>query len=1438
MELRLTPPEIPDIVGELQSQNLLAIGGPKVGKTHHWSKLDDTKVISRLDEVLDDISESKIVVDDFYNVYREYQSSSNAEACAQFRQIINKEEGVCFSTRPYDIEYLLTNTSLSEELFDDYKICFIEYYEADTLVECNKIDNAVDEKYIKDNLDRLHYTYNFSTLDLPKYQTYLPYLLMEFAKLEGDSAVFWSDLSDTAKEKISYTSFSGLTNAIKKKIPENTAREVLEKANLLDAGLAVGAINIGATYLAIPIVLRSLLTDDTQENIQDEFGDLLSRNVLPHTQAKIEENADIPPRQLESLSQIADPIFIDSLESTIEDHEIYIQEIRSELKDFEDQFKKFREANESMNSGLRPISRFISDQFERAIGDTYDLISNEKQRKKDVFQEELGWESEKSTNKLDALDDLFLHSDELEQVLNKCPELDVVVVTGPMGVGKTRFLYEMGVELENRGYTTGACNLQAKNFIKPRAESLSSDSENVALFYQFNGWENHATGEFRELFAQEIESEYDLLVIECGQSQFTEFSKAWKQTSQTGNDHLATKVKPDKIVTLSSSNVDQLIRVLDIEDDSVIQTIVDESGGNPLVAFEASVLWHSSSDPEISGIGKRGVIRRRLRQVIEHFESQTSHSVSPSEIMKSLAVVRQVSDIDELLEISGMDQKGATRDLIRGSMNGYVNQSGSQIELKPTLYAQILFWDIWFESSVTGDLHLQSKRNDYLDRISGSYPQGFIGCAENLGVIWQEPLQRETTGGEVADVIIKSALEILDKAQNGKYFPDCLLALASSGITLRRENLESIEPLKWANDNVSDENISSSGPKLQWAFVQLATNFVIDDSNNEFRQLLEMGEQTIAGISDNTSNKESRYLIPYFAQVSAFIVDDFEPDEASVYLDIIEEKAKEVAKEVEVRQHDRLLWNFYSLIIWPFAMSGEQPQEVTAWVKDIEKRAQNCQIKIEKRGTFVLRVFAGAIGRLGPEEPNKLEQWVRFLENRASRIDCERGLISDHELSLIREFYSIVIGVLSEYYRPSKMETWVDFALERLAQLIESSTSEMNKLVLRLTCQEMEYVLLFTDTFVERSTKEGPGDWFEFILEKSKEVMGTNDFSDRFYQEVLIFTLARIAEKRLDTEIDQWREEYLVRFSEYNSEPKSEIRAKALGQSLSAIAQFSEPDEVDDWVDAYFSGMVPEGDEYTDQIDNFCAIAFYEMLYTVDSESFRPWANRLSDVYIRKKPHPDSAPASRTDVAIYNFYPDALSRCMGNLPFNDQISSKVSIIFELAKDQPGATHTLMYGFSILLTIDRTSCDSDSQEWMDYIVSKGRNELQPEKFGRSLHILLRGLSRGLWSNLGDEQLETWAIKLLSYENLYHDILEFFDARMNAEKGSVHLVKYTLRFVRFGQQSEYPGVIYTELQARIEEIQDEFPEAYEVLNGTPSASPTRLLNNSGELRDGII
>lgn len=88
----------------------ILLGGPSVGKSHHLRKVENVSIISSLSEIESEIPEGVVVIDDFYYCYQEYLECDHEERQRNFEEILSMDSGLYLSTRPFDLEWLLTNT--------------------------------------------------------------------------------------------------------------------------------------------------------------------------------------------------------------------------------------------------------------------------------------------------------------------------------------------------------------------------------------------------------------------------------------------------------------------------------------------------------------------------------------------------------------------------------------------------------------------------------------------------------------------------------------------------------------------------------------------------------------------------------------------------------------------------------------------------------------------------------------------------------------------------------------------------------------------------------------------------------------------------------------------------------------------------------------------------------------------------------------------------------------------------------------------------------------------------------------------------------------------------------------------------------------------------------------------------------------------------------
>jgi hypothetical protein len=802
------------------------------------------------------------------------------------------------------------------------------------------------------------------------------------------------------------------------------------------------------------------------------------------------------------------------------------------------------------------VNEFVIDGIKDAITSPSKITEQEKNRKRDILANEVGLSPSEVDHVFEDIQGDFFRQDEANSLVESIlSSNNITVVKGPAGIGKSFFINSVSSRLSSEECFVGKVNTDNTEFLKTRLKYLQGSYDKVFLVYNYRSDDGLDTDKFRKLFGDSLLGLFDSLVIECNDSLYGELSGVWERIPDSGDQQLIDELRPPEeaiftLTTLSSDMIKSIPRGLRLND-ALVEKVIDVSHGNPLVAFEASIIAKNDYEVFDGIVGERDVIQYRIKSVCQRFEDSSAPGISATSIMESIAVLGRTQTLDPLLDVAGVIENGKAKDFIIENMGGYIQIIDDMWQLVPDIYRFWLFQDIWFDERPP--TKRRNSRSDYLDRIDESYEPGYNGCAVNLGQYWEN--SDLSFQGEGYAVLQDAIEEVLRAASYTREYDSCLYNICLHRFPITQQRLLDTRLFEWL-ESQDKGDLPAIVNLLNRSFANLTVSFSSEGCMTEFDRYVRLVDQITSYVGEIEKDLFSMYTCSVGHQLTHHVL----PENAHKYFDIIENWVRERTNNEPV---DTQLISFYSYVLVPY-VNDKPPSRLKPWFAFLNERLQDAPFE-DDRTRVIFRVYGQMLSSAYIANPSEIDkQWFDFIEKRLqepielnykarSKTNRVPFIKSDkfYEIQTIELLYANILARVLRYQSFEDAEGWVDKAFHHLQE--EGENLEDKSLLDPILAE------FCSDIFYEIPTESGDlppfdevEDWYYGLLDRVTSVIeGGNQIWEFFFANLLATVTFRYVDvsdeaKKWMMRIESSYHESLPTSSNYSS-----IRQNGIDQKVS-----------------------------------------------------------------------------------------------------------------------------------------------------------------------------------------------------------------------------------------------------------------------------------------------
>lgn len=988
-----TPEDFLSVAEEIESDPTIILSGPKIKQDAVYHNSNDFEVIQTLLECTRDY-DKPVIIDDFYLCYMQYKESDNEKHRSAFEQLVTKET-TYLATRIYSFQWMLKNENVTQQFnlqtVDLINLC---YRKDEAIHKCRELNPNIEDEIIQKHIEQTLYETSLDVFDdVIDYQSYIPRVLTTVIETDASSSILPSQVQDLIGTSFAHSNIAGALMDLQEKIPKSITSDAKRSINrVLPSVLGATAISTGLYHFVIPLTIYwNFIRGNDERRMHEFFGELLSDDMLPHSREKLEEESGLPPRTIETLQNVTHPQILADISTSVEHNQLDAAELIDEVYENSEQIEELEQIGKSLSERIQPLEEHYNESINTALRSYSEIVNYENERMKSILTDELEYSKEHAEEILDSLSSLNLRENEVENVRNNLRNASIALIRGPIGIGKSQFIYDLSDKMAKDGKTVKYCSTDNIADLRTGLKQFSSEDRDVVLIYEYRSG-NISPGKFRRIFGQNIYELYDKLVIECKESSYHEFKRVWEEASDTGEQIAANRLQPQDNLNIELdglTTVKPIPRSLGVINNSVLESIETIYEGNPLVAFEASILALSGENWE-TGLGKRDILRQRLKDICAHFEESAPSDVEPAKLLRSAAITGTVDDLASIPVIAGSSERGRSMEFIRTYMKRYIVDEGDHWRLTPDYIRRILFKDTWFKTGE--EQRLNDHRLDYIRRIKENNA-GFDGCAANIGESWHLSNQAETSISE--ELVMEAVSELLDNSAETRSYSGCLLQFAMSGVPLDSSILQQ-HIYEWSDNWINPTNKSEEGFKILSAINITADNSISHKHDlQEFFDLAEIGHVFITYMQNSQLPISPDNILIYYLELINTYIERRIPDVAGnddkmeAYVQKLEEIVDEFADNcIEQTDHEYnftgqritdedIQANLYTLTISSLMVRFD-PDEIEGHIHYFMNRYKDCYTDEEKRSDYQL--YSRIIVQLALKTSvDHGEQWLKWI---------------------------------------------------------------------------------------------------------------------------------------------------------------------------------------------------------------------------------------------------------------------------------------------------------------------------------------------------------------------------------------------------------------------------------------------------------------------------
>lgn len=1166
---------------QIKDKQLVIVGGPAIDRQQRLIERGDTTVVSTLDDLESVSTRETIVLDDFYDIYRTALATGEAGPDSDLGEIL-ESRGTCLATDPRSFDWLLMHTPLDNDydITEDYDLRPFLYDRKEGIAYC-AVEYELSEESLREHEAELTYSYQYRSQPLRThpaatdggYETYLPFLVPQLSVFDTEEGWLFSTVVDRvrktvqrlpenavatgkelAEQEVGAFAAGGFLQALKHEFGETIGAVTLDEVadavtvrefpslarespllNLLPdvggpaavAGMFVSGLPAGPAAAAMLLVVwRHLGHDEGYAEIQEYFGQLLSDQLLPHTQAELEEALGLPPKTLIKLGKCLEEDNFQQLDAFLyrmrADHSGATAAFETRLEDLESEFRDAIEDLEStvaeLDGRLKRVEAFVSPAVKDACTGLWTIRNRLEDAETTLLRvDEVDIKEIPYVVPGGADGDPFTPIDD---IVGAADGSGVVVLEGPHGTGKTTAGYHACRALETDGEYTiqhrdGAFTVPAPdrdyvvrvpNFEPGTAfvrHNLSATERNIVYTsFTIGPAAFDSLGELKALLRWVGEDRCDLLVIEC-RDEFRAQLEDYATNATTGDtlppaaaDAWAdrTRVRFDRLT--ADEDIEAIVRgVFDLQSvesgpsDEIVSTVVDRAYGNPEIAKLIAGL-EATGGPSFDD------------EEVETFDDLVWHDVKNVFTEKASQHVPLLFEYLAALRTAETDALTALLNTTRGTLR----TSGGQIR-----------------GYLGGDIHKLAKARDEIPSLGGEE-------------------QWELRPSLYADVVFRQ------RGLEAGHFFDYVSAIDETGQYMQCDQLT--ESLTIAYDAAGT-----------WCHERVRER-VVDTSEQFVRDMHRLG------MPDEQLFRVLRQLAFADIPVAAAVVDDLAAPivrgaaaDAAEYSSSQSEMAANVLAQLAVNQY---------VVGDPEAAHKLVHQSSTL------ASATNASAVFDDPPAFERTVAAMTVGLLPTvaiEDPVD-----RFYDLDAAIHDPD----TDSEPTELKNFYKDAVAYVASNTAPSEGGTFVDAILSHAREAVDSDDGADEFAPGPIA--DLYSMILAGLPQVQSAAAAEP--WVEYLGERAAEATDDPEQNLDIVEESFAYGLLRLATIRPPREV--WVRLFIDKtvitgFEHFDLEATSELLSTVHGTAISSIVEQSVDDD-EAWVQALLDSLARTVDHF-EQID-------------------------------------------------------------------------------------------------------------------------------------------------------------------------------------------------------------------------------------------------------------
>lgn len=698
---------------QLQSGNVILLGAPAVGKTTFLEKAGISTVTSlgELGSHADEI----IALDPGFDIYLEYDGTSNNRLEKHFDQMLTRESGVCISLTPYEFDWLVSKTELSDRLTEpnQFDIIGLQFDSEAAVTEAQKID-GLQSVAVDHILERCIYEYTLDAKSIPEdeaytYRTYLPHVIREIAVKGVDEIVLPGDivpqsqsgkiesLREIAEEIVVSDAVGHLKNAMMN-APDLLQSIDGESIRQLGTGaLVASAPTVAPAALSISVALALSTGDDepgVREQYEQQLGILLTDNTVSPTRELLEQTLNAPPGTLAAMDA-----------TRTREFRVQVSHLADRLESMDADFRSINNQVTALGEELTTLAENVSvitAAVEKSVCDIETVLG------KSLRSNEQKLLRQKSGD--DTLLGLDTSSESDDVIASISDGGSVTVVTGPHGIGKSTTLYQTGKQLESEGATVLVPDIRGGrvDFETVKRALRSQEFGRTVLMVSYREGPREMTVDDVDQIGNLIQLLDDGLcteiIVESRIELLSNFTSEYRRARRSVADTTVPEpLEIHRCKPLDDDSMRNLAREVsqfvgdELLNENELNRVVDVAEGVPEIGKIAARLFSEGRDLE--GVHTaREVVWYDLEPLVNRFDKHSD----VRRILRLLATFRSLSR-DELLSLTHDGFDLVDLEETQRELDGYVRiEQGEdtdidQWRLRPSVYTDVVFQQDCFE---------------------------------------------------------------------------------------------------------------------------------------------------------------------------------------------------------------------------------------------------------------------------------------------------------------------------------------------------------------------------------------------------------------------------------------------------------------------------------------------------------------------------------------------------------------------------------------------------------------------------------------------------------------------------------------------------------------------------------------------------------------------